>query len=206
MVEYGVESWRRLNVRQNTRFGWKQDMNRWNIGGTVIFLAGIVFSTVFNVVAWAEGPIGSRLSENEVRTLVTLHNRARAEVGVEPLVWSRSLAVWAQSWADHLASTSCRMEHRPRSGRWRQLYGENLLMGRAGYHGVVDAPREWEKEKPLYRGAALSSSNWHPAGHYTQMVWKNTSRIGCAKAECHGNVIVVCNYDPPGNVLGQKPY
>jgi len=161
---------------------------------------------VFPSIAWADGPIGSRLTEEEMRTIVTLHNKARADVGVGPLVWSKRLAVYAQSWADHLASTSCRMEHRPRSGKWKQVYGENLLIGTVGYHGVADALRAWEREKSLYHGEAINASNWYPSGHYTQMVWKGTSHIGCAKAECRGNVIVVCNYDPPGNVLGQKPY
>lgn len=154
----------------------------------------------------ADGSIGSRLSSEEVRTLLALHNRVREEVGVGPLAWSAGLAIYAQSWADHLASTSCRMEHRPRAGRWKQIYGENLLMGKTGHHGVADAVRAWEREKHLYHGAALNQSNWHPSGHYTQMVWRTTRLIGCAKSKCRDNVIVVCNYDPPGNVLGQKPY
>jgi pathogenesis-related protein 1 len=156
--------------------------------------------------AIAGGPTGSRLTAEEMGKLITLHNKARADVGAGPLVWSKNLAVYAQSWADHLASTSCSMEHRPRSGRWKQEHGENLLIGKVGYHGVVDAVRAWESEKSVYHGAALNSSNWYPSGHYTQMVWKNTRHIGCAQAECRGNVIVVCNYDPPGNILGQKPY
>ena len=157
-------------------------------------------------IARAGEPIGSRINPEEMRTLLSLHNRARADVGVGPMVWSKNLAAYAQSWADHLASTSCRMEHRPRSGKWKQMYGENLFIGTVGYHGVADAVRAWEGEMSLYHGEALNSSNWYPSGHYTQMVWKDTRQIGCAKAECRGNVIVVCNYDPPGNVLGQKPY
>jgi pathogenesis-related protein 1 len=180
-------------------------MKCWSIAFMII-LAGVASSMVFLNIAVADGPIGSRLTAEEMGKLLTLHNKARADVGVGPLAWSKNLAVYAQSWADHLASTSCRMEHRPRSGQWKQEHGENLLIGKVGYHGVVDAVRAWEREKSMYHGAALNSSNWYPSGHYTQMVWKNTSQIGCAKAECRGNVIVVCNYDPPGNVLGQKPY
>lgn len=172
----------------------------------MVVLALIASFVALVDIAWADEPIGSRITPGEMRTLLNLHNRARADVGIGPLVWSKNLAVYAQSWADHLASTSCRMEHRPRSGKWRQVYGENLLIGTVGYHGVADAVWAWERERSLYHGGALNSSNWYPSGHYTQMVWKNTRRLGCAKAECRGNVIVVCNYDPPGNVLGQKPY
>jgi pathogenesis-related protein 1 len=157
-------------------------------------------------MAMAEETIEPRLTEEEIRILINFHNKARSNVGVSPLVWSKSLAGYAQSWADHLASTSCRMEHRPHFGKWKQKYGENLFTGTAGYYGVEDAARAWEREKSLYHGEPLNSSNWYPSGHYTQLIWKNTSQIGCAKAECRGSVIVVCNYDPPGNVMGQKPY
>jgi pathogenesis-related protein 1 len=79
-------------------------------------------------------------------------------------------------------------------------------MGTARHYGVVDAVKAWESEKPNYRGQPLGLSNSADIGHYTQMVWRHSKQIGCAKAECRGNLIVVCNYDPPGNVLGQKPY
>lgn len=172
----------------------------------MIMLAGFVIYMIFPCNALAGGYIGSRLTAEEMRVLLSLHNETRADVGADPLVWSKGLALYAQSWAEHLASTRCQMEHRPRSGKWKQLYGENLLIGTSGYHGVAEAVREWEREKSLYHGEALNVSNWHPSGHYTQIVWKGTRHIGCAKAECRGKVIVVCNYDPPGNVLGQKPY
>ncbi|MDH3976346.1 MAG: hypothetical protein OEV42_18935 [Deltaproteobacteria bacterium] len=43
-------------------------------------------------------------------------------------------------------------------------------------------------------------------GNYTQVIWKKTRPAGCAKALCSGSALVVCNYDPPGNVVGEKPY
>ncbi len=81
-----------------------------------------------------------------------------------------------------------------------------LLIGTVGYHGVADAVKAWENEKIYYRGQVLNSSNWHACGHYTQVVWRNTKEIGCGKAECGDRAIVVCNYDPPGNVMGQTPF
>jgi len=150
--------------------------------------------------------IGSDLTIREVEDLLQLHNKARAEVGVGPLMWSQKLAIYAQEWADHLASTQCRLEHRPHADKWKQEYGENLFMGTVGYYGVADAVKAWESEKVYYSGETLNASNWNASGHYTQVVWKNTKEVGCAKAECKGNIIVMCNYDPPGNVFGQKPY
>ncbi len=86
------------------------------------------------------------------------------------------------------------------------MHGENLFMGTAGYYGVADAVAMWEKEKSAYDGGPIGGSNIGAYGHYTQLVWRSTRRVGCAKVECGGNVIIVCNYDPPGNVLGQRPY
>jgi uncharacterized protein YkwD len=153
-----------------------------------------------------DGSVGSRLTAPEARQLLTVHNGVRAEVGVGPLVWSEKLAMYAQEWADRLASTSCRIEHRPHSGKWKQEHGENLFMGTARFYGVADAVAAWAKEKSAYHGETIDMSNLYAYGHYTQLVWRNTKSIGCAKVECDGNVIIVCNYDPPGNFLGQTPY
>ena len=153
-----------------------------------------------------DGSLSSHLTPQEVRQLLTIHNHARARVGVAPLVWSDILATYAQEWADHLASTSRRMEHRPHSGTWKQEHGENLFMGTAGYYGAADAAAAWERERSAYDGRTIDGSSLYAFGHYTQLVWRNTKRIGCAKVECAGNVIIICNYDPPGNVLGQTPY
>jgi pathogenesis-related protein 1 len=150
--------------------------------------------------------IGSTLTRQEVQKLIELHNKVRADVGVGPLNWSKKLAAYAQEWANHLAVTGCKMEHRPNSGKWKQGYGENLFMGTSGYYGVADAVKSWESEKKYYHGQTIDTSNVYKLGHYTQIVWENTKQIGCAKIECNGNIIVVCNYDPPGNFLGQKPY
>ena len=47
-------------------------------------------------------------------------------------------------------------------------------------------------------------------GHYTQIVWKDTHKIGAAMFEVTLNgkrtSVIVCNYDPRGNFRGQKPY
>ncbi len=53
-------------------------------------------------------------------------------------------------------------------------------------------------------------------GHYTQIVWRSTQKLGCGIKVCTKNspfgasfptwTYVVCNYQPPGNIIGQKPY
>jgi pathogenesis-related protein 1 len=64
----------------------------------------------------------------------------------------------------------------------------------------------WVDEKPNYDYASNSCVGGECL-HYTQVVWRNTLRIGAAKVRCNnGGTIIVMNYDPPGNYVGQKPY
>lgn len=146
------------------------------------------------------------LSHDEIQVLLEEHNRVRSTVGVGPVAWSPGLATYAQQWADHLAGRECRIEHRPAEGEWQGLYGENLFTGTAGYYGVSDAVQAWESEKKYFKGEVITLSNVQQIGHYTQLVWKATRQVGCGRAECQGKMILVCNYSPPGNVLGETPY
>ncbi|HEY0720056.1 MAG TPA: CAP domain-containing protein [Gammaproteobacteria bacterium] len=135
------------------------------------------------------------------RAVLDYHNKVRASVGVGRLSWDDGLAAFAQQWADHLAAGSCKMQHRQPND-----YGENLYMGTAGHYTALDAAKAWESEKKDYRGGVVQEKNDKPVGHYTQMVWRDTKRIGCGEAVCNGYLMVACNYDPPGNYLGEKPY
>lgn len=141
------------------------------------------------------------MSEADLRATLLHHNKVRAEVGVAPLNWSSELAAYAQEWADKLAADGCRMVHRT-GGR----YGENLFQGTSGVYSALDAVKAWEGEKALYKGEVLTRSNFEPIGHYTQMVWRGSRTLGCGEATCDEKLIVACNYDPPGNVLGRRPY
>ena len=147
----------------------------------------------------------SHAQSDLANTILEIHNRERAAVGVPPLVWSDKLAADAKPWAEHLATTGA-FEHDPNKGN----VGENI----AGFNPSkgVSAPGEgqmlWVAEKKDYHGDALTAENWYPTGHYTQMVWRNTKDVGCATASGGGHPynILVCRYSPPGNFMGQKPY
>jgi pathogenesis-related protein 1 len=141
------------------------------------------------------------MSPQDIAAITAHHNKVRADVGVGPLTWSGGLASYAQQWAEELAITGCRMKHRNPN-----TYGENLFQGTFGAFTAVDAAKAWETEKKDYGGGVLTEANWAPAGHYTQMVWRQTTHVGCGQAICRNTLIVACNYDPAGNVLGRKPY
>ncbi|GAA0182618.1 hypothetical protein Leryth_025394 [Lithospermum erythrorhizon] len=138
-------------------------------------------------------------AQNSRRDFVALHNRARAEVGVQPMVWNKTVAAYAQNYAN-IRSADCNLEH-SQGGP----YGENIAYG-SGEFTAVDAGALWVGEKPLYN----YNSNSCVGGeclHYTQVVWRDSTQLGCARVQCqNGYYFVTCNYYPPGNYIGQRPF
>lgn len=143
------------------------------------------------------------LTPAERKEFVDYHNRARAEVNVEPVTWSDRLAEGAQSWADQLARRGL-LQHSSGSG-----YGENLAI----HSSVLGGAALWYAEKPDYVPGSEIPGNFgtFKAGHYTQMVWRDTREIGAGKARIQagryrGQFVIVCRYNPPGNYLGEPAY
>lgn len=151
---------------------------------------------------------GSKVSRQDAQEALDFHNKVRKEVGTAPLEWSAEVAKYSQAWADHLAKEkSCQMEHRPNDGDWKRIYGENLFWGSGAKYTAKEASENWYSEIKDYKNEPLNNSNWYGVGHYTQMVWKNTTKVGIGQATCpNGDTIIVGNYDPAGNYLGEKAY
>ncbi|MEZ4227182.1 MAG: CAP domain-containing protein [Polyangiaceae bacterium] len=152
------------------------------------------------------GTSGGGSEPAEMSGITAAHNAARANVNppapsaLAPLAWSADLAKVAQAYA-----AKCQFQHS------QGPYGENLYASTNAStpQAVVGA---WVSEVSDYDYASNSCSK--ACGHYTQVVWANTARLGCAKQTCTQNSpfgggsweLWVCNYDPPGNYIGQKPY
>jgi len=169
-----------------------------------LFLAAILFTSQ----AFA--------ADLDSAAFVTAHNTWRAQVGVkEKLSYSPQLAASAQAWADTLKQGNhCRMRHSEPKGR----YGENLFwasamkwsdgrleLQRVTPQKVVDS---WGSEKSDYNYSSNSCAAGKMCGHYTQVVWRATRKVGCAMAVCEDTrqQIWVCQYQPAGNWVGDKPY
>lgn len=139
---------------------------------------------------------------DRAQEFIDRHNHWRRNVGItQDLTWSDELEAYAQEWADHLAS-NCGFEHRP-SG---DGYGENLYKAWGMQPSPTDVVDSWGSEIECFDENSMECI-CRPCGHYTQIVWESTTQVGCAYATCaDGAVIVVCNYNPPGNWVGQAPY
>ena len=151
-------------------------------------------------------PTTTPAPSSTAKTLLDRHNFYRAQVGVPALKWSDRLASNAQGWANNLASRGGKtLQHSSGSGE-----GENLWMGSAGYFSQQTMVDGWGEEKKYYKPGVFpdvsTTGNWSDVGHYTQLVWRNTTEVGCAIATAGGNDILVCRYSPPGNYMGQKAF
>jgi len=135
------------------------------------------------------------------------HNRARKRVGVPPLKWDEELAAYAKAWSDKL-SEDCRMVHSKGSG-----FGENIAMTWGSrLYTARQVVKMWVSEKKYYDYDSNECEDGRVCGHYTQVVWRNTKKLGCGYSLCKNMknypvaAIYVCEYFLPGNYIGQRPY
>jgi hypothetical protein len=118
------------------------------------------------------------------------HNRYRAKHGVPALVWDATVAANAQNFAN-----GCPGGHSQGSG-----YGENMAWGHQDFASAV---KNWYDEVQLYvPGSGFSSGT----GHFTQIVWRDTAKLGCGMNAVCGMATYVCQYDPPGEQQYRSRY
>jgi pathogenesis-related protein 1 len=146
---------------------------------------------------------GSNVPQAQAQAALDFHNAKRHDVGVAPLQWSANLAAVAQKWAGHLAKDEgCNLIHTQ-----DDPYGQNLFGGQGGPYTALTAAQNWYSEIAKYHYGILTDSNWYPTGHYTEMIWHSTTELGMGQANCAGGgTVVVAEYNPPGNYIGEKPY
>jgi pathogenesis-related protein 1 len=153
------------------------------------------------VLVLAMSGLASAVS-SEAEEFLRAHNRVRSKVDVAPLEWSEELAEYARRYGEQQRDQhQCAMVHS------RGPYGENLFWGYGKPFTPTDAVRSWEDESKDYNYESNSCAPGKVCGHYTQLVWADTKRVGCAVIACHdGATFVICSYDPPGNFVGERPF
>ncbi len=146
--------------------------------------------------------------------VLAVHNRERAAVGVPPLVWNDTLAAGAKTWAEHLATLKVIDQSNAHSSGYipGYKYGESIATG--GHNTTVPIAQNmqsWVAEKNNYHGGPITATNAGLISHYTMMVWRTTTSVGCGTANSGPTDILVCHYSPGpthggGNVFGENPY
>jgi hypothetical protein len=138
--------------------------------------------------------------------LLVAHNAQRSAAGVPPLVWDVQLAAGAAQYAPSIAATG-QLVHSPRASR--PNIGENLWVGTAGAYRGDAGVAAWAAERSNYRDGVFPNvsrtGNWLDVSHYTQMIWRKTTHVGCALARSPRWDALVCRYSPKGNRDGQRP-
>jgi Cysteine-rich secretory protein family len=137
--------------------------------------------------------------------VLAAHNAARAQAGVTPLAWDPALGNSAAAYARQLAITNI-FQHSDR--RARRGVGENLWMGTRGAFGIERMVSDWASERRMFRAgvfpAVARTGNWSDVGHYSQIIWPTTTRVGCALASNARADYLVCHYAPAGNIDGRR--
>lgn len=133
------------------------------------------------------------IDQNFAKAILDAHNVDRAAHGVGPLSWDSSAYAYAKNNADNYdCSGILTHTHGP--------FGENLA---AGFPDGPSAVKAWYDEGQTYNYQTHNEYN-----HFTQVVWKGSTKVGCAYKDClaYGwQKYIVCEYSPVGNVVGQSP-
>jgi hypothetical protein len=144
--------------------------------------------------------------------LFELMNAARIETGSAPFTWNAAVAATADSWA-----AGCSWMH---AARGQRIYmgtqmGENLGAGSGTNWTPEGLGQGWIEEEQFYDCPSNTCAGGEVCGHYTQVIWRNSTQVGCAIRTCtigspFGNGsgswrFLVCRFLPAGNDTNQRP-
>lgn len=146
----------------------------------------------------------------DMQPLLDLMNEARAEVNSPPLRWNSAVAATAATWA-----AGCSWGHAPQNERVLrgELMGENLGGGTGNRWTPEGLGQGWNDEKVFFDCASNECQPNEVCGHYTQVIWRETTEVGCALHDCTSGSpfgggawqYLVCRYLPAGNFVGMRP-
>ena len=143
-----------------------------------------------------------RAMESMAMEFIQAHNEVRANYSEPPLKWDRTLARYARRYANKF-KVDCNSTLTHSNGP----YGENLFWGLHTHWTPTKIVQIWAKEVKDYLWNTYNCVVNTMCGHFTQIVWRDTLRLGCARVVCDvPGLFAICSYDPPGNYVGHSPF
>jgi hypothetical protein len=167
---------------------------------TVLFVTVCMFSASAWASDWCDVRVLTASGETAAimdcaakpKAYLNPQNEHRAQHCVPPLTWDEGLASQATAWARR-----CNFVHSSTNG-----VGENLYFQRPSMNDPKQGIDAWYGEVRAYKYDAAQYSS--ASGHFTQLIWKSTTRVGCGIAICPnlkgGGIMMVCRYAPQGNM------
>lgn len=153
-----------------------------------------------------QGNIG--LLTNFDDRVLAAHNRERSTASLPSLQWDEALAADAAEWGEALTELGD-IEHYPEDPNDPDPQGENLFLGTRAAFAPEEMVDAWVEEKRHFKPGVFPNNsrtgNLEDVGHYTQLMWRDTERVGCALARGEYDILV-CRYSTAGNVIGQHPF
>ncbi|NXN68292.1 GLIP1 protein, partial [Himantopus himantopus] len=168
--------------------------------------------------AYPQYPLPDIEDAKFIEDCVRAHNKLRSKVNPPAsnmlrMSWDAALAKTAKAWAK-----KCKFKHNiylKMQGKVHPTFspvGENIWTGTATIFSVDAALSDWFNEVSSYDFNTNSCTGM--CGHYTQVVWAESYKVGCAVHFC--NTVenfpglfraahFVCDYGPAGN-YPRKPY
>lgn len=148
-----------------------------------------------------QGPLRHKWQQpSDSQQFLFAHNKVRLHFNEPLLKWDKKLARYARRWASKRLK-DCKMIHS------YGPYGENLFWGKRDHWTPAQAVQSWIREHKYYDSETNECAFGQMCGHYTQVVWRDTSRLGCTRKKCQdGGLFVICVYDPPGNYVNESPF
>ncbi|KAJ8269286.1 hypothetical protein COCON_G00118930 [Conger conger] len=180
----------------------------------LLWYAAVVGSTV-NTQQTEDTHLPEITDQRFISQCADAHNKYRSNVmptasNMFYMTWDEALAITARAWARH-----CQFSHNPRLKTPREVHptfnsvGENIWRGST--FTVEAAMKLWHDEVADYNHDSNNCRTNRQCGHYKQVVWATSYKVGCAVHACPDGVnnrraLFVCNYGDAGNYVGFHPF
>lgn len=138
-------------------------------------------------------PGNNGLPATAITELLDAQNNIRTQLKLTKFTWNCEMADYAQEWANRGI-----FEHRSNN-----KFGENIYVSSNGDVTLTNVVEKWVTERDFWNNNTGVCKDGKICSHYTQIIWRATKQIGCGinrNVSGKWKVLLVCNYDPPGDV------